>query len=364
MSNIKRTPLYATHQQAGAKMVEFGGWEMPIQYAGILDEHKMCRTNAGLFDVSHMGEIDVTGPDALKLVNKLITNDASKLAINQIQYSPMCDLEGGVIDDLLVYKMADEHYYIVVNASNTDKDFAWFRENIQGLDVQIKNISDETAQIAIQGPKAKDILQQITDNELESIKYYWFDFGQVDGVDCLISRTGYTGEDGFELYFKPESAAQLWDKLMEIGAGSLAPVGLGARDTLRLEAGMPLCGHELTSEITPLNAGLGYFVKLDKDDFNGKKALSLLKQNGFDCKNVGFEMVGRGIPRSDYKVLINGQEIGWVTSGTYSPTLEKNIGYAFIKAQYAALDSVFDVEIRGKAVPAKVIKTPFYKRSK
>ncbi|PKM79727.1 MAG: glycine cleavage system protein T [Firmicutes bacterium HGW-Firmicutes-14] len=361
MTSLKRTPLYEAHVKAGAKIVEFGGWEMPIQYAGIIEEHKTCRTMAGLFDVSHMGEIDVKGPDAFKLVNRLITNDLAKIQIKQILYSPMCYENGGVVDDLLVYKMADDHYYIVVNASNTDKDYAWFVENAKNLDVKLENISAKTVQIAIQGPKAEGILQQLTECDLSKIKYYWFDYGKLGGVDSIISRTGYTGEDGFEIYFSPEAAIRIWDKLIDIGReAGLAPVGLGARDTLRLEARLPLYGHEMSSEISPLEAGLGIFVKLGKEYFIGKDALVKQEQEGLSRKVIGFEMVGRGIPRSEYPIIKNGVKIGWVTSGSYAPSLNKNIGLGIVKAEYTALDTEFEIDIRGKGVTAKVIKTPFY----
>ena len=363
MTALKRTPLYEAHVKAGAKIVEFGGWEMPIQYTGIIEEHKACRNAAGIFDVSHMGEIDVQGPEALKLVNKLITNDASRLHLKQVLYSPMCYENGGVVDDLLVYKMAEDHYYIVVNASNTDKDYDWFLENAKGMDVRVENISAQTMQIAIQGPQAESILQQLTATDLAKIKYYWFDYGQVDGVDGIISRTGYTGEDGFEIYAKPEFALQLWDKICAAGKGAgLVPVGLGARDTLRLEARLPLYGHEMDAEISPLEAGLGIFVKLDKAEFNGREALLKQKQAGLDRKLVGFEMTGKGIPRSHYPITKDGQEIGWVCSGSFAPSLNKNIGLGNVKAEYAALETELEINIRGKGVAARVVKTPFNKR--
>lgn len=365
MTDLKRTPLYEAHVKAGAKLVEFGGWEMPVQYTGIIEEHKACRSAAGIFDVSHMGEIDVKGADALKFVNKLITNDAVKMQIKQCLYSPMCYENGGAVDDLLVYKMADNHYYIIVNASNTDKDFEWFQRNVGEMDVQLANISSQTAQIAVQGPKAEAILQRLTDLDLAAIKYYWFDYGKVDGVDAIVSRTGYTGEDGFEVYVKAEAAMGIWDKIVDAGKGDgLVPVGLGARDTLRLEARLPLYGHELSADINPLEACLGIFVKLDKDDFNGKDALAEQKEDGLQRKVVGFEMVGRGIPRNDYPIKKDGRLIGWVTSGSFAPALNKNIGLAIVETEYSAIDSEFDVEIRGKGIAAKVIKTPFYVRSK
>lgn len=363
MADLKRTPLYEAHLKAGGKIVEFGGWEMPIQYAGILEEHRICRTEAGLFDVSHMGEINVQGPDALKFVDKLITNDASKLEIKQVLYSPMCYDNGGVVDDLLVYKMAEDHYYIVVNASNTDKDYDWFLENIQGMNVKVENISAKTVQLAIQGPRAEAILQKLTDCDLSKIRYYWFDYGQVDGVDSIISRTGYTGEDGFEIYVSPESGIRLWDKIMAAGKEEgLAPIGLGARDTLRLEARLPLYGQEMSDRITPLEAGLGIFVKLDKEDFNGKEALVKQKAEGLKRRLVGFEMVDRGISRSHYLIKKDGREIGEVTSGSFAPSLNKNIGLGLVETAYSEIGTEFEIEIRGKGVKARVIKTPFYRR--
>lgn len=363
MASLKRTPLYDAHVKAGGKIVEFGGWEMPIQYAGIIDEHKRCRESAGIFDVSHMGEIDLQGPDAFKLINKLITNDASKLQLKQIIYSPMCYEDGGVVDDLLVYKMAEDHFYIVVNASNTDKDYDWFQKNAEGMDVKMENISSQTVQIAVQGPKAESILQKLTDCDLAKIRYYWFDYGKVDGVDAIISRTGYTGEDGFEIYISPDYGIQVWDKIVEAGQSEgIVPVGLGARDTLRLEARLPLYGHEMSNEITPLEAGLNIFVKLDKESFNGKEPLVKQKEEGLKRKLAGFEITGRGVPRSDYVIKKDGEEIGWVTSGSFAPSLNKNIGLALVKPEFASVGTVFEVDIRGKGIEAKVIKTPFYSR--
>ncbi len=363
---LKKTPLTEKHRSLGAKMVDFGGWEMPVQYTGIIEEHHAVRRKAGLFDVSHMGEIDVQGPEALKLVNKLITNDAGDLELKQIMYSPMCYPSGGVVDDLLVYKMANDHYYIVVNASNVGKDFQWMIENSAGMDVKVENISEQMAQLALQGPFAEVILQRITDLDLATIKYYWFDYGKVDGVDCIISRTGYTGENGFEVYCNPNYVGQIWDKILAVGKPEeVVPVGLGARDTLRFEAKLPLYGQELTSEITPLESGLEIFVKLDKTEFNGKEVLTKQKQEGLTRRLVGFEMIGRGIPRSHYPLAVEEQEIGWVTSGSYAPTLDKNIGLGFVSIQYASLGTEIDVVIRGKRVKAKVVKTPFYiKRGK
>lgn len=360
---LKKTPLNDKHRSLGAKMVDFGGWDMPVQYSGILDEHRAVRSRVGLFDVSHMGEIDVQGPDALKLVNKVITNDAKKLKIKQTLYSPMCYDNGGVVDDLLIYKLADDHYFLVVNASNIDKDFQWFVQNAQGLDVKVINLSNQFAQLAVQGPKAEAVLKKLTDYDLASIKYYWFAFTRVDGVDCLISRTGYTGEDGFEIYVKPEFVGQLWERILTAGkAEGILPIGLGARDTLRFEARLPLYGQELSPEITPFEAGLSNFVKLDKADFNGKQALVKQQQEWLTRRLVGFEMIERGIPRSHYPITADGQEIGWVSTGSYSPTLDKNIGLGFVNPRFAPLGTEIEVVIRGKGIKAKVVPTPFYRR--
>lgn len=362
MVSLQKTPLNEVHHALGAKMVDFGGWEMPVQYGGIIEEHKAVRTKAGIFDVSHMGEIRLKGGDALKLVQKLITNDASKLSNNQIQYAIFCLPHGGVVDDLLVYKIAADEYLLVVNASNTAKDLAWVLEHRSDEQVTITDESASTAEIALQGPLAEKILQSLTSTELAGIKNYWFTYGQVDGVECLISRTGYTGEDGFELYCPPDKAVQLWNKLLERGGSDLWPCGLGARDTLRFEAKMPLYGHELGEDITPLEAGLGKFVALDKDDFIGKEALVLQKAAGIPRKIVGFEMVERGIARGGYPVKKEGRQIGYVTTGSYSPSLEKNLGLAIIETAYAEIGQMISVEIRNKDVQAQIVRTPFYKR--
>jgi aminomethyltransferase len=360
--NLKRTPLYEAHVAAKGKLIDFGGWELPVQYGGIIEEHHHVRTKAGLFDVSHMGEIDAKGPSALKLVNKLITNDAGKLAINQVLYTPMCLPSGGIVDDLLVYRKEENHFLLVVNASNTDKDYQWMLDNMMD-GVEVKNISPETAQLALQGPLAEQILQKLTDLNLAEIKYYWFAEGKVAGQPALVSRTGYTGEDGFEIYLAPEYAKLAWDAILAAGQPEgVMPIGLGARDTLRFEARLPLYGNELAENITPLEAGLGIFVKLDKEDFNGKDALAKQKAAGAPRKTIGFEMIGRGIPRSHYPVLTDGKEIGFVTSGSFSPTLNKNIGLALIKAEAGAIGNEIEIVIRNKGVTAKIIKTPFYQR--
>ncbi|MDA8441043.1 MAG: glycine cleavage system aminomethyltransferase GcvT [Peptococcaceae bacterium] len=365
MATIKRTPLYEEHLKAEAKVIDFGGWEMPVQYAGILEEHRTVRNRAGLFDVSHMGEIEVRGVQALDLVNQLITNDAAKLADNQILYSPMCNDQGGIVDDLLVYRYTAEHFLLVVNASNTDKDYAWMLRHSDAYDAQLTDISAGTAQLALQGPLAQDILQTLTPTDLSDIKYYWFAQGKVAGVDCLISRTGYTGEDGFELYFAPQFAVQLWQDILVAGKPvGVEPIGLGARDTLRFEACLPLYGNELGENISPLEAGLGMFVQLGKADFVGKHALEEQKADGINRKIVGFAMLDRGIPRSHYPVAVNGQEIGFVTSGSYSPSLDKNIGLGLVDTKFATVGQEIEVIVRGKGLKAKIVPKPFYRRQR
>jgi aminomethyltransferase len=364
MVELKRTPLYEEHQAAKAKLIDFGGWEMPVQYAGVIDEHHAVRKNAGLFDVSHMGEVDVRGKDALAFVQMLITNDASRLEDGKVIYSPMCYPDGGIVDDLLVYQHNLEHFLLVVNASNTEKDFAWMLEQVKDLEVTVDNISSQFAQLALQGPQAEKILQRLTMLDLSAIKYYTFTYGEIDGVKTLISRTGYTGEDGFEIYVSPQYSRQMWRKILEAGSSEgIQPIGLGARDTLRFEARLPLYGNELGAGITPLEAGLGIFVKLDKSDFIGKDALVKQKEQGIPRKLVGLEMIGRGIARSHYPLQKDGEEIGFVTSGSYSPTLEKNIALGLIRADLAVLGETLDVMIRGKAIEAKIIPSLFYKRS-
>ena len=365
MVDVKRTPLFEEHTAGKAKLIDFGGWEMPVQYAGVIEEHHAVRTKAGLFDVSHMGEIDVRGKEALAFVQMLITNDASKLEDGKILYSPMCYQNGGIVDDLLVYRYNLERFFLVVNASNADKDFAWIREQAEKFEVVVENVSEQYAQLALQGPLAETILQRITKADLAQIRYYTFLHEDVDGVPCLISRTGYTGEDGFEIYVAPEYGRQLWRKILETGAAEgVQPIGLGARDTLRFEARLPLYGNELGAEITPLEAGLGIFVKLDKATFIGREVLLAQKDNGVPRKLVGLEMIERGIARSHYPLQKNGQEIGFVTSGSFSPTLNKNIALGLVRTDLAILGETLDVMIRGKAVQAKIIPSLFYKRGK
>jgi aminomethyltransferase len=365
MGDLKKTPLFPVYQEVGAKTIDFGGWDLPVQFSGILEEHDAVRNKAGLFDVSHMGEVDVKGKDALQLVQLLTTNDASKLEVGQAQYTLMCYPDGGTVDDLLVYKLADDHYMLVINASNIDKDVEWVEKHIEG-DVTVRNISDETALLALQGPLAEKVLQKLTDADLSGLKPFRFiPEANVAGMKALVSRTGYTGEDGFEIYLSANDAVNMWKKVLEAGQEEgVQPVGLGARDTLRFEARLPLYGQELSPNITPIEAGLGFFVKPDKGDFIGKEVLADQKANGAPRKTVGIEMIDRGIPRSHYPVLVDGEKIGEVTTGTQSPTLKRNVGLALIDAKYAELDREIIVEIRNKPLRAKIVKTPFYKRNK
>jgi len=358
---MKKTPLYEKHCALGAQMIDFGGWMMPVQYRGILEEHEQVRQAAGLFDVSHMGEIMVRGKGAFAYLQKLVTNDLSGAVRGRIIYSPMCYPDGGVVDDLLIYKLSEEEYLVVVNASNTDKDFAWFEENLID-DVEIADLSPQYAQIAIQGPKAQVILQKLTDFSLEKIRFYHFeDNVSVCGIPGIVSRTGYTGEDGFEIYLPSEKAGLVWDELLKTGGPlGLVPVALGARDTLRFEVALPLYGHELSADITPLEAGLGRFVKLSKADFIGRDALIRQNEEGPQRKLIGFEMTGRGIARNGYPVNYQDKEIGYVTTGSYSPSLKKNLGLALVEAAFSG-DKI-EIIIRNKAVEAAVITYPFYSK--
>ncbi|PLS02428.1 glycine cleavage system aminomethyltransferase GcvT [Neobacillus cucumis] len=363
---LKQTPLFEAYGKYGAKVIDFGGWALPVQFSSILDEHEAVRTKAGLFDVSHMGEVLVEGREAESYINSIVTNDVTKLSINQAQYTAMCYPDGGTVDDLLVYKLDHEKYLLVINAANIEKDFNWMQQHVKG-EMTLQNISNETAQLAIQGPKAEGILQKLTGIDLSKIESFKFvQHVVLDSVtDVLVSRTGYTGEDGFELYLAAEQAEALWEKLLETGREEgLKPCGLGARDTLRLEARLALYGQELLSDISPLEAGIGFAVKLKKEsDFIGKAALLAQKEAGLKRKLVGIEVTGRGIPRHGYKVFSEaGEEIGVVTSGTQSPSLKKSIGLALISAKQAEVGTKLKVEIRNKMIDAIVVKTPFYKK--
>jgi aminomethyltransferase len=363
---MKQTPLNAVHKALGARMVPFGGWEMPVQYAGVIEEHLAVRERAGLFDVSHMGEVEVAGPDALELVQRLTTNDAAQLIDGQVQYSALCYPDGGVVDDVTVYRSSANHYLFCVNAANTDKDFAWMQQvhAESGLTgAHLSNRSDEFAQLALQGPRAEAILGQLSGVPLSAIRYYHFGAGQVGGVPALISRTGYTGEDGFELYVPAAAAVNLWQQLLEVGRDDgLVPVGLGARDTLRLEKGYALYGHELSSAITPLEAGLGWIVKLEKGDFVGRDALVKQKAAGIPRRLVGLLMAERGIPREGYPVFAGDRQVGQVTSGTMSPSLKEGIALALVEAGHAAPGGELLVGIRDRRLRARIVKPPFVKR--
>lgn len=359
---LKRTPLFDAHRQLGAKMVPFGGWEMPVQYAGILEEHRAVREKAGLFDVSHMGEFEIRGPRALEAIQRLTSNDASRLRVGQVQYSSLTTSQGTFVDDITVYKFADDRYCLTVNAANIEKDFVWIREHL-ATGIQARNASEEIALLALQGPRAQEILQKLTSVELGKIQYYHFAEGKALGIDCCISRTGYTGEDGFELYVRSQQAAALWEALLETGAPSgLHPCGLGARDTLRLEAKMALYGNDIDERHTVLEADLGWIVKLEKGEFIGREVLARQKAEGISRKLVGFEMTGRGIARSHYPIVKNGKPIGEVTSGGPAPSLGKNIGLGYVVIEHAAVGAEFDIMIRGNPVAARVVQTPFYKR--
>ncbi len=364
-TSLKRTPLYEQHLALGARLVEFGGWEMPVQYSSILDEHRAVRTRAGLFDVSHMGEFKIEGNDALAFLQHLVPNDVSRLAIHQALYTQLCLPNGDTIDDLIIYHLADNHYMMVVNAANIDKDFAWVQQEAKNFDVQITNQSDTTALLALQGPEAQSILQPLTEVDLSAILYYDCAPGMVDGINCIISRTGYTGEDGFELYCAPVDAPKLWNTLLAAGKErGLLPAGLGARDTLRLEAGYCLYGHELDEQTNPLEARLGWTVKLDKGEFIGRNALVKVKEEGLKRKLIGVEMSERGICRGGYAVYEDDQQIGALTSGAPSPTLNKNIGMGYVETSHAIVGKTVHIDIRGKRTAAQIVALPFYKRQK
>src|SRR5579863_9791717 len=324
--SLRTTPLHATHRKLGAKMVDFGGWDMPVLYSSLLEEHHAVRQRVGVFDVSHMGEIEIRGPEALKLVDYVSTNAASKLKIGQAHYSALLYHHGGFVDDILVHKVADDYFFLCVNASNQDKDYEHIAAHNK-FDCTVENAGPRYAQIAVQGPRGLETLQKLTETELAPIQYYHFKDGDVSGTAARIARTGYTGEDGFEIYIAPEQAPRIWDDLLEAGAEfGIKPAGLGARNTLRLEAKMALYGHEIGASITPWEADIAWVVKLKKGDFVGRDALVEAKEGGLKRKLIGFEMVGRGIGRDGYEVHVDGAPAGWVTSGGPAPTLNKNIG--------------------------------------
>jgi glycine cleavage system T protein (aminomethyltransferase) len=359
-AELKRTALFESHVAAKGRMVDFGGWNMPVQYSSILDEHNAVRNAVGLFDVSHMGEIDITGPEALQLVNYVTTNNAAKLKAGQAQYSALLYEHGGFVDDILVHKIADDHFFLCVNSSNQEKDFEHIREHNR-FSAEVEFSSERYAQLAIQGPKALVTLQKLTSTKLSEIRYYWFQDGFVSEAPARIARTGYTGEDGFEIYIPPSEASRIWTEILAAGQEfGIKPCGLGARNTLRLEAKMALYGNELTASTNPFEADLGWVVKMDKGNFVGRTALE--KSQPVTRKLVGFEMTGRGIGRDGYEMAIEGKPAGWVTSGGPSPTLSKNIGLCYLPAEKAVPGIDVQVTIRNAPVEAKTVATPFYKR--
>ena len=347
-------------------MVPFGGWDMPVEYSGLSNEHAAVRTRAGIFDVSHMGEIEIAGKDALAAVQRISSNDASKLQVGQAQYSGLLTPQGTFVDDLLVYRFGPTHFLLVVNAGNIAKDYAWMAEHIQGVgDAVAVDSSSRYALIAVQGPEAVNVLQPLTGVDLASMKYYWFGHGEVANVRATVSRTGYTGEDGFEIFVPPASADKVWLALLESGqSADVIPCGLGARDTLRLEAGMRLHGNDIDETTTAVEADLNWIVGWKKDDFIGASALREQKASGVKRKIVGFEMLERGIGRHGYDACVGGAKVGFVTSGTQTPYLKKAIGMAYLPVEHTALGSEFDVDIRGRRTRARVVAMPFYKRQK
>jgi aminomethyltransferase len=362
--NLKRTPFYENHLRSGAKIVEFAGFEMPVQYSGIVEEHKKVRESVGVFDVSHMGEVEVWGNDALAFVQKITVNDASKLTAGRVQYSAMCYEEGGIVDDLLVYHMGD-HFMLVINASNIDKDFAWMQRHASG-NVKLNNRSDEVALLAVQGPRSLDTLRKLTAADLSSLAYYHFVRGSVAGADMIISRTGYTGELGFEIYFPADLtlADRVWNNVMEAGKEfGIAPIGLGARDTLRLEMGFCLYGNDIDQTTNPLEAGLGWITRIDKGNFNGHDAIAAVKQRGLTRKLVGFAMQDKAFPRHGYPIHAAGAPAGNVTSGMFSPILSRGIGMGYVPIEHAKTGSPIDIIIRNRPVPATVVSLPFIKKS-
>jgi aminomethyltransferase len=363
-TDLKRTPLFDVHRASKAKMVDFGGWNMPVQYTSILDEHNAVRNGVGLFDVSHMGEIEIRGPEAAKLVDYVSTNNAAKLKIGQAHYSALLYDHGGFVDDILVHKISENEFFLCVNAGNQEKDFHHIQRNNR-FDAEVDFASDRYAQLAIQGPKALAALQKLTDTRLNGIKYYWFVDGTVSGTPARIARTGYTGEDGFEIYVPPAEAPKIWNEVF--GAGQefgIRACGLGARNTLRLEAKMALYGHELTASTNPFEADLAWIVKMDKGEFVGRRALEVAPQTAVSRKLAGFEMTERGIGRDGYEIWADGKPAGWVTSGGPSPTLNKNIGLCYLPAALAAPSVHLQVLIRNTPVCAITVPTPFYKRAK
>ena len=361
---MKKTPLYEKHVDLKGKIIDFGGWALPVEYQGILIEHEAVRSAAGLFDVSHMGEVMIAGSDAEKYIQKMIVNDISKQVDFQIYYSPICYPNGGVVDDILVYKYNKGKYLLVINASNIDKDVEWLQGHIEGH-IEVTNLSDSYAEVALQGPKSQAILEKLTVANLKDLAFYHFlPEIEIGGITALVSRTGYTGEDGFEIYIDPKDGAFLWDLILEAGKEEgLIPAGLGARDTLRFEVCLPLYGHELSQDITPLEAGLGGLVKFHKEDFIGKEALLNQKNMGIKRSLIGFEMIDRGIARNSNEVNIDGEKIGFVTTGSFAPCLKKNLGLALIDSKYAVEGGDIYIKVRDKQLKAMIIKKPFFRKN-
>ena len=360
-TNLKATPLLDLYKEFGAKLVPFAGWNMPIQFAGVISEHTCVRERVGLFDVSHMGEIEVKGKDAKKFLQFLLSNNVEKMFDGSILYSLMCYETGGVVDDLLAYRFSENHYFLCVNASNSDKDYDWITRQASFFNVNIKNISSGTSQLALQGPDAENVLQSLCDISLDDLSYYNFKKGMVNNVEALISRTGYTGEDGFELYLSPEKVSEVFRSLMEQGRSyGIQPVGLGARDTLRIEMGYPLYGNEIDDNPTPLDAGLGWVIKFDKGEFLGRGSLLKQKEQGSSRRKlVGLKLLARGVPRAHYQVFKNGESVGEVTSGTFSPTLNTGIGLCYVSSECSHIGNHLDIKIRNQLVATEVIQLPF-----
>jgi aminomethyltransferase len=359
---MKRTPFFAKHVANGGRIVPFAGYEMPVQFRGIIPEHTRVRTTVGVFDVAHMGRVEIRGKDAFKFTNHVTTNDVNACAFLQAQYSIFCYPDGGIVDDLLVYNLGD-YALLVINGANHDKDVKWLKDNLQG-DVQLIDVTDPMAQLAIQGPKSEAVMQKLTDIKLADIKFYWSNWCTLAGTRTLISRTGYTGEDGFEIYFPAPDAAKVWDAVMAAGKEyEIEPIGLGARDTLRLEMKYSLYGNDIDQTTNPLEAVLGWVTKLDKPDgFVGSDALKRVKAEGVKRKLIGFEMDGNDIPRPHYDIILKGAKVGHVTSGTMSPSLKKGIGLGYVQVPHTATGTELEIAIRGRNAPATVVTTPFYKQ--
>ena len=356
---LKRTPLHAAHVRLGARMIGFGGWDMPVQYAGIVEEHRTVRNAVGLFDVSHMGEFEFRGPSALSALQRLTTNDVAALEVGQVQYSLLCYEDGGIVDDLTLYRQGDDAYMMTVNAANIDKDWAWVTEHL-GAGVEAKNVSDATGLVAVQGPHAERLLGRLADVDVAAIGYYRFARGRVAGVAAIVSRTGYTGEDGFELYLPAGGTERVWEALLAEGKrDGVAPIGLGARDTLRLEMKYALYGNDIDQTTNPLEAGLGWVVKPAKDDFVGRTAIEAARAAGLRRRLIGFEMVDRAVARHGYPIRQGGAAVGEVTSGSYAPSVDRYIGMGYVPTALAPVGTQLEIEVRGRGQQARVVKTPF-----